>query len=294
MTNAVRAIDHVVLAARDLAAQAAFYERLGFLVGAPNRHPWGTENHIIQLPGSFIELISTGPGFRRPADRDPHAMSFPAFIADYLAEREGFAMLAMQSGDAEADRAAFKASGIGDFETFHFARRGRRPDGSETEVAFALAFARSPLLPLAGFFGCQHLYPANFWNEALQQHPNGATRIACVTMVAENPAAHGEFLSHLTGQRDMASTSMGVEMTLGNGARLEILTPVACQFRYGQAISLSAGEPGRLFGLTVDVTDPGHVAGLLEAAGVPFSNRDKLLTVEAESAFGVSLAFAGP
>jgi catechol 2,3-dioxygenase-like lactoylglutathione lyase family enzyme len=44
-----RAIDHLVIAARDLEAQAAFYRRLGFQVGTRNRHPWGTEN---QAPSS--------------------------------------------------------------------------------------------------------------------------------------------------------------------------------------------------------------------------------------------------
>ena len=44
-----RRIDHLVVAVRDLDGAAAFYERLGFQVGARNRHPWGTENRIVQF-----------------------------------------------------------------------------------------------------------------------------------------------------------------------------------------------------------------------------------------------------
>ena len=27
-------------------------------MGARNRHPWGTHNHIVQLPGFFVELLT--------------------------------------------------------------------------------------------------------------------------------------------------------------------------------------------------------------------------------------------
>jgi catechol 2,3-dioxygenase-like lactoylglutathione lyase family enzyme len=43
-------LDHVVHAVRDLDAAAELYRRLGFTVGARNRHAWGTHNHLVQLP----------------------------------------------------------------------------------------------------------------------------------------------------------------------------------------------------------------------------------------------------
>ncbi|MGB8511504.1 MAG: VOC family protein, partial [Pseudolabrys sp.] len=52
-----RGLDHIVHAVRDLDAAADLYRRLGFTVGARNKHPWGTYNHIVQLPGFFIELL---------------------------------------------------------------------------------------------------------------------------------------------------------------------------------------------------------------------------------------------
>ena len=44
----------------DLDAAAEDYRRLGFTVGARNRHPWGTHNAIVQFPGVFIELLTVG------------------------------------------------------------------------------------------------------------------------------------------------------------------------------------------------------------------------------------------
>jgi catechol 2,3-dioxygenase-like lactoylglutathione lyase family enzyme len=53
-----RGLDHIVHAVRDLDAAADLYRRLGFTVGSRNRHPWGTHNCIVQLPGFFIELLT--------------------------------------------------------------------------------------------------------------------------------------------------------------------------------------------------------------------------------------------
>ena len=53
-----RGLDHVVHAVGDLEGAAELYRRLGFTVGARNRHSWGTHNHVVQLPGFFIELLT--------------------------------------------------------------------------------------------------------------------------------------------------------------------------------------------------------------------------------------------
>jgi len=55
-----RGLDHIVHAVRDLDAAVDLYRHFGFTVGARNIHPkaWGTENHIVQFPGTFIELLA--------------------------------------------------------------------------------------------------------------------------------------------------------------------------------------------------------------------------------------------
>ena len=123
-----RPIDHLVLATNDLDAAGAFYEHLGFKVGTRNRHPWGTENRIVQFPGSFLELITVGEG----ADIPPHGegvFSFGAFVRDYLDTFEGLAMLVLESKDAQADNADFKKSGIGGFDPFFSNERACAPMG---------------------------------------------------------------------------------------------------------------------------------------------------------------------
>ncbi len=289
MSFAPRRIDHAVLASRNLSGQVELYRRLGFQVGARNRHPWGTENHIIQFDGSFLELISTGQGFRRPADGPPTRLSFPVFIHDYLQRREGFAMLALSSKDAPHDREVFAKAGVGDFETFHFARRARRPDGSEAEVAFTLAFARTKLLPGSGFFACEQHYPGNFWNPSFQEHPNGAIALESVIMIAENPSAHAEFLSHFTGQREMRSTSLGLEIALADGQALEVLTPQAFGFRYGDITPLTETEG--LAGLRIRVRNLDHARRTMLNEGIAAIERDGMLVVSSEFGEGAAIVF---
>ena len=281
-----RPIDHLVLATNDLDAAGAFYEHLGFKVGTRNRHPWGTENRIVQFPGSFLELITVGEG----ADIPPHGegvFSFGAFVRDYLDTFEGLAMLVLESKDALADNADFKKSGIGGFESFFFERKGVRPDGTPVEVSFSLAFAKNALSPCAGFFVCQQHRPENFWNIAAQQHPNGAAGISEVMMIAENPADHAEFLSHFTGQREMQSTSAGLSVETGRGT-ISVMSEASAAFRLGAFFD---PIPTRLIGFTVIVPDLRALEGRLASGKIAYQTRSNSIVIPSDTAFGVSIAF---
>ena len=221
-----RGLDHIVHAVRDLDAAAGLYRRLGFQVGARNRHPraWGTQNHIVQLPGTFIELLD-----RRRHHRDRAARTALLFLRRVQPRFSGARARASPcwcwKAAARPTRRSFAAAGIGDFELYEFEREGTRPDGTPIRVAFALAFASDPHSPDTGFFTCQHRYPESFWNPAFQQHPNTAAAVAGVVLVAENPSDHHIFLEAFTGEREAQATSAGIGIRTparpdpGDGAR---------------------------------------------------------------------------
>lgn len=217
-------------AVHDLDAAGEAYARLGFTVGARNRHPWGTHNRIVQFPGVFIELLSVGDMERIPPAR-PRMLSFGAFTRDFLAKGEGLSMLVLEGKGAAADAQAFRAAGIGDFDVFDFEREGKRPDGSTVKVAFSLAFAADPKAPDTGFFTCQQHYPENFWNPAFQKHPNGVTGVAGVVFVAENPADHHIFLKAFAAVSDLASTSSGITIETPRG-EIQVMDPAAFRLHY--------------------------------------------------------------
>jgi len=281
-----RGLDHLVIGVRDLDAAGAFYEKLGFKVGARNRHPWGTENRIVQFPGSFLELITMADekALVPPA---PRAFSFGSFVRDALDRGEGLSMLVLESTDAKADAAAFQRAGIGDYELFFFERQARRPDGSEVRVAFSLAFAADPLAPECGFFVCQQHEPQNFWNPDFQRHANGATGLASAIMVTDNPAAHRAFLSAFAGGPEVLEGNADLVLTLPRG-RIDVLDPEAAQAIYHIEPDTT---PARFLGFCVAVPDLDAVAQRLEAGGVAFTQGDERIVVPPEAAYGCVIAF---
>jgi catechol 2,3-dioxygenase-like lactoylglutathione lyase family enzyme len=285
-----RSLDHLVLPVRDLAAAAQRYRDLGFSVGARNRHPWGTENHIVQFQNTFLEPITFGAGAEMPP-LVPGKFAFSAFIADFMARHgDGFAMLALESQDAAGAKAEFDQAGFGGFDTFFFERKGKRPDGAEMTVSFSLAYAATKDVPDAGFFVCQQHNPDNFWNPAFQVHPNGARNVVSVVMVAENPSDHHILLSAFTGVRGLTSNSTGVSVTLPRGA-LEIITPVAFERHFGADARLKGIVSPRFMGYRIETADVDAAWHHARAFGAV--RRDGTVVVPASGACGTAIAFVG-
>ena len=119
-----RGLDHIVHAVRDLNAAADAYRRLGFTVGARNRHPWGTHNHLVQFQGFFIEILTVAEPEK--LGDDGFSKMFGNFNRRFLEHREGFSLLILESRDAKADQRAFEAAGIAASEAMRFERDSRQ------------------------------------------------------------------------------------------------------------------------------------------------------------------------
>ena len=271
-------------------AAAAFYRRLGFTVGARNVHPWGTHNHIVQLPGFFIELLAVaepqklaGEGF---------ATLFGAFNQAFLQRREGLSFLMLESRDAEADARDFAAAGIAASPALRFEREGSAPDGSKLKVGFGLAFARDALAPAIGFATCRQHHPENFWNPSFQQHANGACAIAGAVIVAENPSDHHIFLSAFTGERELNATSSGITAPTRAascrswmGRHSAVIS--ACRRRTSRTV-----RGWRRFGSRCAM----HAAliAALDAGAVPHILHMGHVVIAPQNAMGATLVFAAP
>jgi catechol 2,3-dioxygenase-like lactoylglutathione lyase family enzyme len=283
-----RGLDHLVHAVRDLDAAGELYGRLGFTVGARNRHPWGTHNRIVQLPDFFIELLAIGEPDKIAAAA-PGTFSFGAFTRDFLARGEGLAMLVLEGHDAAGDAEAFRRAGFGDFAPFRFEREGRKPDGRTVKLGFSLAFARDPRAPDTCFFTCQQHYPENFWDPAFQRHANGAGTIAAIVLAAENPTDHHIFLSAFSGVRDLHATSTGVTVETPRGA-IQAMDPAAFRLHYGVAPpDVSAGA--RLAAAKFAVRDVAATRALLDKSGIAAAEHMGRLVVGPDSALGATIVF---
>lgn len=281
-------LDHIVHAVRDLDAAAEFYASAGFTVGGRNRHPWGTHNRIVQLRNCYIEILEVA----EPEKIVPHgerSFSFGAFNRDFLARREGFSMLILNSSNAGDDARSFEAAGIGDFEVFDFAREGTKPDGTPVKLAFSLTFAADPASPDVRFAVCQHHFPENFWDPAFQTHANGAQGVRGAVMVADNPTDHHIFLKAFTGLSDLHSTSIGVRARTENG-EIEIMEQVAFGDEFGVLPDVDP-EGMTLNGLRLEVADIAQAEALLRKAGLASQRHVGRLVVPPEVACGATLIF---
>jgi catechol 2,3-dioxygenase-like lactoylglutathione lyase family enzyme len=286
-----RGLDHVVHAVRDLDAAAELYRRLGFTVGARNRHAWGTHNHLVQFPGFFIELLTVAEPEK--LGTDGFSALFGTFNRVFLKDQEGLSLLLLESADAAADAAMFRASGIAVSDALRFEREGKRPDGTPVKVGFSRAFARDAKAPAIGFAVCQQHFPENFWNPSFQQHANTTTGIESVVMVAENPSDHHIFLSAFTGVRDLQATSSGVTASTPRGD-VKVMDPAAFRSHLGTEPP-DVAQGARFAALQFRVRDRAALTAALNAGGIAFSSRMGSTVVAPEAAMGATLAFtSGP
>jgi catechol 2,3-dioxygenase-like lactoylglutathione lyase family enzyme len=283
-----RGIDHIVHAVHDLDAAIALYRGLGFTVGARNTHPraWGTQNHIIQLPDTFIELLAVADE-SGIAPQAPKYFSFGAFNRDFLRRGQGLSMLVLK-GQGVPDAEDFRAKGIGDFDLYNFEREGKRPDGSAVQVAFSLAFARDDAAPDVGTFTCQHHYPENFWNPAFQKHANGATRVAGIVAVAEEPERHHTFMQAFAGG-EAARADSGFSIATPHGT-IDMTTPAAFTARFGVAAPDVSGG-ARLAAIRFTVADAGLLQNTPELAGIAGLYAGNPAVIGADDALGAVIVF---
>ena len=187
----MRSIDHLVLPVTTLTLARARLTGLGFTVAPDAQHPFGTGNCCVFFEDrTFLEPITI-------VDRmaaDMAAAERVVFVkrVKRFTERQGsgFAMVALKSDDAEADRAAFEAAKMDGGPVFRFARMAKLPDGSEREVGFAIANAEFPAAQDAAFFACQAaITSAGVVGESLEMivtgmSGSGPTLASCSALVA--------------------------------------------------------------------------------------------------------------
>lgn len=282
---AARGLDHIVHAVHDLDAAAEFYRRIGFTVGARNRHPWGTHNYIVQCPGTFIELLTVA----EPDKLGDDAIStlFGRYNQDYLRRREGLSLLILESTDAAADVQDFKRTGISASDVVHFEREAKRPDGTPIKVGFSLAFAQDSAAPSMRFATCQQHYPQNFWNPAFQNHANGAQAVRAVVMAADEPEKHRAFVFGYTGSTDFYVEPGEVSAILPRGA-LSVMTPA----RFAAAFGGPQPAPGdHLQAIRFAVADIAKARAIAQDNRVKTRDHRDGFVIDADDALGAALSF---
>ncbi len=273
-------IDHALILVHDLEASRQTYERLGFFVTDRGVHTksLGTANHCIILGDDYLELLGIcdptekNEGYRRRLDRFEGPLGF-----------------ALATGDAHAAEAAFVDHGL----PIGAVREYGRPieiDGRLEEVAFRSAFihddpATDPIL-----FFCQHLTPELVWRSAWQAHPNTATGIAGLTLVADDPRAECRRYQAMFAPGSTLDEEAGESGFMIGACRLQVLSHERAGRDFADAGRPDAGET-RLIAIDVAVADLDRADDVLRGNDVKFDRAETAIQVAPGSASGAYLAF---
>jgi catechol 2,3-dioxygenase-like lactoylglutathione lyase family enzyme len=258
-------LDHVVIAVKSLDAAAATYRKLGFTLTPRGLHEGkGTGNHCIMFPSTYIELLGivdeTGAKGR---------------LADRVNARgEGGMAIAYGADDADKTYAALKAAGT-DAEPPNDLARPLDLDGKRDMVRFRNIMLPKLALPETMQFICTHQTPElTRARREWQLHPNGATGVAEVIIVAEDAAA---------AKCELAPAS------LANSA-ITVMTATDAASRFGKALQ---GAPKHgIIAITIRVNEPDAAAAMLDMAKIPHQETRTGVIVPAGATHGVVIEFA--
>jgi len=278
----MKGINHLVLAGHDLDGLRDTYSRLGFTLTPRGQHPFGTGNTIIQLHGSYLELLAVTIPAHVP-EHGADEFSFAAFNRDYLARHEGISMLVLDTEDAAADIANWSASGLRTYAPFDFSRPARMADGQEVTVAFSLAFVSNPVAPWLGLFACQHRLPGYYAQPDFLKHPNGAEKIEDVWVTGEGALGLATYFSAVVGAKCSRQSADVLTIQTRTG-RIVLASPAAFEVAFGVPAPQDEDGP-RLAGMTIACQTMEYVAKL---ALVRARNR---IVVPPEKGFGTAIGF---
>ena len=295
MSTAV-ALDHVGVAARELAPLAAAFERLGFTLTpvaqqsgrrTPNLpvEPYGTGNRCAFLQHGYIELI---------AILDP--VRFDNGLGAWLGRYEGLHIVALAMEDEEANLRRLRRGGI-PIPGVAYLERPVEPGGPVAR------FARLPLpdAPEGRLQLIRHLTPELVWQERWMTHANGAVALEGVVLAAAEPAQTAARLSRLAGWPVRPDPLGGFLMTLPGEAgaagprspamptTLRVLTPTAVPRLFP---GVSPPALPSIVGMVVRTADGGAAARRV-LAGLPIVEAPDGPMVPPELAGGAALVFTG-
>lgn len=286
--NPKNALDHVVVGVPDLVSARGRLAALGFQVQPDAHHPFGTGNcNVFFENGTYFEPLAV-------TDRDAELVALKGtnpFVKRFHAYRfrhgYGPVKAAFTTESAERMQAIFEAEGISAGDILSFTRKQAMPDGSETTIGVHLAVSASERAPDVTLFCCEHLSRDVLWQPERLVHPNGAKGIARLVLVETNSSDFQYLFQTVTGDRDLRTTSFGMEMDLPN-ALVSVVSPTAYAAMTGEALS-PRGRGPRIEAVEMQFANLDALREQLSASGIAFDDREHDLVIHRDEDFAITI-----
>ncbi|MEP1518927.1 VOC family protein [Ascidiaceihabitans sp.] len=229
--NASFGIDHPLLATHDIEGLRDRLISLGFNMTAIGRHPWGTSTSLAMFDGCLLEIM--GIYEETLIDEVPAGeFRFGRHVFEHLQQREGVALSALHSTDSVKDAATAQDVGFTVAGHLEFGRNVTLPDGSADRTKTTLALMPDLDFPRLSFFLCQQHRPELIYVPEWLEHPNTASGIKGVTILA-NVAEQEALKTKLRGlYGDVSPLSGGFSVHTANG-QISVQTLDAIEAEFG-------------------------------------------------------------
>ncbi len=290
----MRGIDHLVLCAGDMQKARRRYREMGFNLTPIAQHPFGTANSFVQFcDGSSLELLVVDDVAKLTGAQPGH-FSFGGFARHFIEEgpKEGFAMLALDSQDADEDRQGYSRAGLEPYAPFVFSRQAKLPDGEEVTLQFSLTFLMHQDIREAAFFSCQRHEPEYFRDEkkVFQAHANSATGIDKIILLADRPLKYISFFQGFTGIDDVETWDEGFSIATGRGD-ISVISPDEWHKHYPDAFAPDLPRGPRLAAFQIAVDFLEAVQDCLRKADITRMLYGRGVVVPPNEALGVMVEF---
>lgn len=283
-------IDHVIVAAADLAQLEAAFTQLGFHVVGGGKHPHlGTRNRIILLDQGYIELVAIA---------NEQVVS-PA-VRQRIATAPGWIGFALQSADIATEAAEMRARGAdvrGPNPGTLVAPDGSARSWQTVTVGGDDLFSAAEPIPFLiqhDSSGAQHQQELA-GADAIAPHPNGALRLQAIVIATTSLSTTGEDFSRDYGLFAVGPVAV-VPVLNANaralplpaaGERIVPVEPLGAGIVHDRLTSAGDG----VCCVSVAVTDLAATGDYLQQQGVSFSQWEDGLMIPATVTGGAPLAF---
>ncbi len=210
------ALDHVVINALGAVdAAEALFAGLGFTLTPRGHHDLGSLNHLMVVPGAYLEIVGVPAQGRQRQE--------------VLDSPLGLSGIVLRTEDADATFASLVAAGFDPLPPMAFSRPVRI-GAQEHRAAFRTVRMKPDFFPGGRVYFCQHLTPDLVWRPEWQDHPNGFAAIAAIEVESPDPAATADrFAAAFEARR--AAGAEPCRVVLDDGCEIRVHAGPAARMR---------------------------------------------------------------